>query len=340
MDWSAELLEAMGIDESRLPPLHPPSQIVGEVTNAAAAQTGLAKGTPVIAGMVDATAAALEAGAIQAGEAVEMTGQSTVLMICSDQPYLGRNLIPLGHAIAGKHLTVGAMVATGGSLRWFRDQLGETERRAAEMIGADAFELLSLEAGKSAAGANRLIFLPYMYGERSPIWDSHARGVFAGLSLATTRADLIRAIMEGAAYGLRHNVETAEEDGFYTTRLACVGGGSKSAVWNQIKADVLNKPLLIPKAAVGAPLGDAMLAAVAAGLFSSVEQALHQFVQPGISYQPDAAQVKRYEQYYRIYLSLYPALQGAFRELGKIDETATISRRDQGSSKAGDWRQA
>jgi xylulokinase len=317
----------MEVDVSRLPPLYPCSQVVGEVTGKAAEETGLAKGTPVIAGMVDATAAALEAGIIQAGDAVDMTGQSTVLTICSDQPYLGRNLIPLGHAIPGKHLTVGAMVATGGSLRWFRDQLGDAERCAAEMVGANAFELLSLEAGKSPAGANHIIFLPYMYGERSPIWDSYARGVFAGLSLATTKADLIRAIMEGAAYGLRHNAEIAGQDGFFIRSLSCVGGGSKSAVWNQIKADVLNKPILIPKAAVGAPLGDAMLAAVSTGLFSNIEQALLQFVQPGSTFMPDATLVKLYDQFYRIYLGLYPALQDAFRELGAIDDTGYIQER-------------
>jgi xylulokinase len=232
------------------------------------------------------------------------------------------------------------MVATGGSLRWFRDQLGESERRAAEMVGADAFELLSLEASKSPAGANRVIFLPYMYGERSPIWDSHARGVFAGLSLSTTKADLIRAIMEGAAYGLRHNAETAAQDGFFTSSLSCVGGGSKSAVWTQIKADVLNKPILLPKAAVGAPLGDAMLAAVATGLSNNIEDALLQFVQPGKTYRPDATLVKLYDQFYHIYLSLYPALQDAFRELGAIGESPVISGRVQEYSNTGDWRRA
>jgi xylulokinase len=288
--------------------------------------------------MVDATAAALEAGIIRAGEAVEMTGQSTVLMICSDQPYMGRNLIPLGHAVPGKHLTVGAMVATGGSLRWFRDQLGETERRAAEIVGVDAFELLSLEASKSPAGANRVIFLPYMYGERSPIWDSHARGVFAGLSLSTTKADLIRAIMEGAAYGLRHNLETAGEDGYFTRQLSCVGGGSKSAVWNQIKADVLNMPISLPKASVGAPLGDAILAAVATGLFRNLEQAQLKFVQPGKTYQPNTALVKLYDEFYHVYLGLYPALRDTFRNLGMIDESPLISARGQEFSNTGNWR--
>ncbi len=142
----------------------------------------------------------------------------------------------------GQYLVVGALVASGGSLRWFRDQLGEAERLAAPLLGVDPFDLLSQEAAASPAGANGVIFLPYMFGERSPIWDSAARGVFFGLSLATKKADLVRAIMEGAAFGLRHNAETAAGSGFEIARLACVGGGARSAVWNQIKADVLQVP--------------------------------------------------------------------------------------------------
>ena len=126
----------------------------------------------------------------------------------------------------GQYLVVGALVASGGSLRWFRDQLGEAERLAAPLLGLDPFDLLSQEAARSPAGANGVIFLPYMFGERSPIWDSAARGVFFGLSLATKKADLVRAIMEGAAFGLRHNAETAAGSGFEIARLACVGGGA------------------------------------------------------------------------------------------------------------------
>ncbi|MEZ4678140.1 MAG: FGGY family carbohydrate kinase [Caldilineaceae bacterium] len=248
-DWSELLLDRAAIDAAKLPPLADCAAVVGEVTRAAAAVTGLAVGTPVIAGMTDGTAAGIEAGLVHTGDAVEMTGQSTVLLICNDQPYLGRDLIPLGHAIPGKHLVVGALVASGGALRWFRDQLGEPERAAAASQNRDPFDLLCEAAAQSPAGANRLVFLPYMYGERSPIWDSDARGVFFGLSLASQKRDLIRAIMEGAAYGLRHNVAVAAAAGFALNTLACVGGGARSALWNQIKADVLQRPIRLPKAA-------------------------------------------------------------------------------------------
>lgn len=319
LTWSTPLLERMRLDPAHLPPLLASTAVVGEVTPAAASATGLIAGTPVVAGMTDGTAAGLEAGLLEVGDAVEMTGQSTVLLVCSDRPYLGKDLIPLGHAVPGRYLVVGALVASGGSLRWFRDQLGETEQLAAARLGIDAFELLSKAAAHSPPGANRLLFLPYMYGERSPIWDSDARGVFFGLSLATQKADLVRAIMEGAAFGLRHNVEAATAGGFPLATLACVGGGARSALWNQIKADVLNRPIRLPQVAAGAPLGDAMVAAVGAGIYGSLEEAVAQMVTKGEIYQPRAEFVDRYEALYQVYLGLYPALKASFKQLAAVN---------------------
>jgi xylulokinase len=317
-DWSDTLLDAMGLDRAKLPSVYPCSAVAGHVSQAAAAACGLAPGTPVVAGMTDGTAASLEAGLVRVGDAVEMTGQSTVLLICSDQPYLGDELIPLGHAVPGLHLVVGALVASGGALRWFRDQLGEVERATAAQQDLDPFDLLTASAAASAPGANRLIFLPYLFGERSPIWDSDARGVFLGLTLATEKRDLIRAILEGAAYGLRHNVEAAARAGFPLAALACVGGGARSALWNQIKADVLGRPIRLPRAATGAPLGDAIAAAAGAGLYPTVEAAVAQMVEPGAVYAPNPALAARYDALYAIYVTLYPALKTSFQALARV----------------------
>lgn len=317
-DWSDSLLDAMKVDRAKLPEIVSCSAVVGEVSHAAAVATGLAAGTPVVAGMTDGTAASLEAGLVAAGDAVEMTGQSTVLLICNDQPYLGDELIPLGHAIPGRHLVVGALVASGGALRWFRDQLGETERIEAAQRGVDPFEMLTEAAASSPPGANRLIFLPYLFGERSPIWDSDARGVFFGLTLASQKQDLVRAILEGAAYGLRHNVETAARAGFPLKTLACVGGGARSRLWNQIKADVLGRPVRLPRAAIGAPLGDAIVAAVGAGLYPSIETAVRQMVELGVDYQPRSEWAARYDALYKIYVGLYPALKASFHALAQV----------------------
>jgi xylulokinase len=317
--YSEALAGQMGLDLAQMPPIRPCAEVVGEVTAAAAAATGLAAGTPVIAGMCDGTAAAVEAGLLRRGDAVEMTGQSTVLLICSDEPYLGDALIPLVHGIPGQYLVVGALVASGGSLRWFRDQLGAAERLAGPLLGLDPFDLLSQEAARSPAGANGLIFLPYMYGERSPIWDSAARGVFFGLSLATKKADLIRAIMEGAAFGLRHNAETAAAGGFPLAALTCVGGGARSAVWNQIKADVLQARIRLPRGATGAPLGDALAAGVATGVYPSFDEAVRRVVQIEREFVPDSAWAGRYDDLYRVYIGLYPALKGSFQRLAALE---------------------
>jgi xylulokinase len=318
--YSEPLAGRMGLDLAKMPAVAACSEVVGEVTAEAAAATGLAAGTPVVAGMCDGTAAALEAGLTEVGDAVEMTGQSTVVSICADAPYLGRELISLVHAIPGRYLAVGALVATGGALRWFRDQLGEPERLAAQAQGIDPFELLSAEAAGSPAGANRLLFLPYMFGERSPIWDTDARGVFFGLSLASTKADMVRAILEGTAFGLRHNLEAAAAAGFRARTLACVGGGARSAVWNQIKADVLRMPIRLPVAATGAPLGDALAAGVGTGVYASFADAVARISRIQREFRPDAALTERYDCLYRVYTGLYPALQASFRELAAVDD--------------------
>jgi len=316
--WSMELIAAMGIDPAKLPPVVPCAQVVGAVTPVAAAATGLAPDIPVIAGMADGTAASIEVGLVRAGAAAEMTGQSTVLLICSDAPYRGNLLFPLGHPIEGLHLVVGAMVATGGALRWFRDQLGASEVTRAEQLGVDPFDLLGEQAAQSPPGANHVVFLPYMYGERSPIWDSTARGVFFGVSLATTKGDLVRAIMEGAAYGLRHNVETAAADGFPIAGLACVGGGARSALWNQIKADVLDQAVTLPGAANGAAMGDAIVAAAASGLYPSITAAVAAMVTAGPTFYPNLDRVPVYDSFYRIYRDLYPALRPSFHALAEV----------------------
>ncbi len=320
-DWSAELLAALELAPELLPPLLDCGAVAGSVTVAAAAATGLLPGTPVLAGMVDGTAAALEAGVLRPGHAVEMTGQSTVLLMCSGAPYRGRELFPLGHALADRHLVVGAMVATGGALRWFRDQLAGAEVAEAGRRGVEPFELLTAQAESSPAGANRLLFLPWLYGERSPIWDANARGVFLGLSLATTRADLIRAVLEGAAYGLRHNLATAAAAGVKVKSLVCLGGGARSRLWLQIKADVLQRPVwapAAPNAAGGAVLGDAILAAVSAGLHRDLESAVAAMTAPMVRIDPNPDAAPIYDGLFDLYRSLYPALQPAFETLAAL----------------------
>jgi xylulokinase len=159
-----------------------------------------------------------------------------------------------------------------------------------------------------------------MFGERSPIWDTDARGVFFGLSLASTKADMVRAIMEGAAFGLRHNLAAAAAAGFRARTLACVGGGARSPVWNQLKADITGMPIVLPGAATGAPLGDALAAGVGTGVYPGFAEAVARIKRVEREFRPDAVLAERYDRLYRIYSGLYPALRTAFHDLAAVDD--------------------
>lgn len=312
-EWAADALGELGIDARLLPPVRPCGEIVGAVTAEAAAETGLPAGTPVIAGTVDGAAAALEAGVAEPGVAAEMSGTSSVLVTSSAQVRFEPAFITMPHALPGQTLALAAMSASGASLKWLRDQLCR-ERPMAEGYG-----LLNAEA-ESAARRNDLIFLPYMAGERSPIWDSDARGVFFGLSLGTTRGDMIRAVMEGAAFALRHNIEIMERSGGRIGSLRLLGGTAKSAVWNRIKADILNRELDVLGESEGAPLGAAMLAGIAVGLYPNVRHVLAHARRSRQTVAPVGDLEPFYTRKFALYKSLYEQNAASFKALSHLTE--------------------
>jgi xylulokinase len=318
-NWHAPLCEACGVDPVQFPPVRPAHHLHGTVTPAAAAATGLRVGTPVYVGTVDGVAAAMEAGAIDPGVVAEMTGTSTVLMFPCAAPRTVPAFIALPHAIPGAYLLLGAMVASGASLNWYRDQFGLAEQQAAQLLNEDAFDLLTRQAANAPHGSEKVIFLPYMMGERAPIWNSNARGVLFGLSLATTRGAVIRAILEGTAYALRHNIEVAQAAGNTISELRSVGGGTKSDVWNQLKADILGIPVMLPEASVGAPLGDAVIAGVGAGVYQDVRREVRDLVRIKTTYEPNLATRRRYDDLYHAYRRLYERLIPEFDHLAGIE---------------------
>jgi xylulokinase len=210
------------------------------------------------------------------------------------------------------------MVASGASLRWFRDQLGEAEVQNAARLHVDAFDLLTEQAAAISLGSRGVVFLPYMAGERSPLWHTNARGVFFGLSLSTPKAALIRAILEGTALALYHNVEVAERAGIRLSEIRSVGGGARSALWNQIKADVLGIPVCLPEAPVGAPFGDAILAGMGLGLYPDVRRALRDIVRVKTRFEPNLENHSRYQVIYRIFRKLYEHLRNDFDDMAAI----------------------
>ena len=311
-EWSQALCSACGVEPAQFPEVIEAAAVQGEVTAEAAAATGLRVGTPVMAGTVDSPAAALEAGVAEPGIAVEMTGTSTVVIMPNDCGLTEPALIALPHALPEIHLLLGAMVSSGGCLRWFRDQLGQPEAQAALEQSADAFDLLTRQAAQAPPGSDGVIFLPYMMGERSPLWHTNARGVFFGLSLATGKAALVRSILEGAAFALRHNVEVAARAGAEVREMRSVGGCSRSDLWNQIKADVLGLPLLLPRTSAGSPFGAAILAGMGAGAFPDVRKALLEMVKLDRRFEPIQANREKYSRIYQVFRDIYAHLKDDF----------------------------
>lgn len=313
--WSPRLARLWGVPADWLPAIVDPSTVVGTVTAEAAAETGLTAGIPVVAGLVDGAAASLEAGVVRHGDVCEMTGQSTVINAAVDidgcRASTG-SLTVMPYPIPGHHLVFGSMVATGGILRWFRDQLGDAAGEPA------AFAQLDALAATAPPGGNGLVMLPYFLGERSPVWDADARGAIVGLSMATTRADLVRAILEGTSYGLAHNLAEMSRWGLRPDILRVVGGGAGGHTWNQIKADVTGLPVVLPRHAMGAPVGVAMVAGLGVGLVNDLAQAAADRFEAAQRIEPDPLHHTDYQARFEIYRGLYPALREVNAALARL----------------------
>lgn len=304
-DWSAPLASALGIERDRLAPIaapHSSAPLRPEV----AAELGIPTGMPVALGGIDGAMASLGVGAIHPGDAYDVSGTSEMIAVCLPQPVAAPELLARWHVVPGVWVLIGAISTPGAAWQWFAEQLMPEE---AEDVSA-LYARMTAEAAATPIGANGIVFLPHMMGERAPIWDPHARGVFYGLSLSTTRGDMIRAIMEGAAYAMRHLLELiAASSGQAVQRVVTVGGASRNALWRQIKADVWHVALATTPVCEATSLGAAMTAGVAAGIYADYEEAVRRAVPPTAEVTlPDAARHAAYEHSYRVYRRLYPAL--------------------------------
>ncbi len=317
--WSDELAELVGYDTDLFPPVYENAHVIGTVCEKAARLTGLSTSTAVVCGTVDGAAATLEAGAVDIGDAVEMTGTSTVLNICTDKWRDPGLLFEMYHGLKDVLMICGAMSTTGASLKWYKDNLYLEEAEEGSE-GSSPYALMSQKACKARAGSNKLIFLPYMAGERSPIWDSYSKGVFFGLDLNTKREDMIRAILEGSAYGLRHNIDEAKKIGVTIKELRSVGGGSKSDIWLKIKASVLNMPIIVPDISTGAPFGGAIIAGTGLGIYKNPGKFAKEVAKTKKIVEPDEEWHKVYDEMYEVYISLYKNTKNDLYRLANIQE--------------------
>ena len=318
--WDEMVAEELGISLDLMAPMFHSHEVVGTVTRRAAWETGLVPGIPVVAGGLDAACCTLGAGVVRPGQAQEQGGQAGGMSIQIDRPLIHPRLILGYHVVSDQWLLQGGTVGGSGTLRWFAQQIiGSREHFESDDDSEPSiFEVLSREAGEVPPGGDGLIFLPYMAGERSPIWDTKARGVFFGLSYDKTRAHMVRAIMEGVGFSLLHNLKTAEEVGVQAMELNSVGGAANSPVWTQIKADITGKTIHVPFSDHATALGAAILAGVGTGIYKSFEEAVGKAISIQRTHEPDPVNHEIYKVYYELYLELYENLKGSFVKLDSL----------------------
>lgn len=312
-EWDESMCDKLGIEIDMLPDIFQCHQVVGAVTATASQLTGIAIGTPVIAGGLDAACGTLGTGVIHNGETQEQGGQAGGMSCCIDSYHADKRLILSHHVVPNHWLLQGGTVGGGGVYKWFETNFGESERRLADINNTNSFYELDKQAETINVGSDGVVFLPYMAGERSPIWDAHAKGVFYGLDYTKTKAHMARACMEGVAFSLLHNIEIAETCGVKITELHAMGGAANSRLWTQIKSDVTNKKINVPSADTATTLGAAILAGVGVGVYTDFDEAVNRTIKITRSHIPDIENNKTYQKNYKIYLELYNSLKHIMR---------------------------
>jgi xylulokinase len=320
--WSEEMLGVLGIPASMMPErLVASSDVVGGVLPKWAERLGEPAGTPVVAGGVDAAVATLAAGATRPGQHVAMIGTSMCWgMLAPTEAsavHTRRSLVAMPHVVGGdKDLYVfGGASTAGASVTWFHEQF-YSDQAAGSTSASGLLVRLDAAAATVPEGSAGVVFLPYLMGERSPIWDADASGAFVGLSLYHTRAHLYRAVLEGVTFALRHNIESAREAGlgYLDDDLIVVGGATRSDLWMQVVADVTGHPVLTIAEDVEAALGAALLAALGVGLANS-EDVRKGWVTLRRRAEPRTAAQEAYDRAFGVYVGLYPALRDSMHRL-------------------------
>ena len=319
-DWSDEVLQRLDIDKSLLGKVYESPDVTGRITHQAADQTGLCIGTPVVGGAGDNAAAAVGTGVVRDGTAFTTIGTSGVVF--AHTSHLSTD--PKGRihtfcsAVPGAWHVMGVTQAAGLSLKWFRDNFCDAEKQVSAQMGVDPYMLMDKEAAQVPIGANRLLYLPYLMGERTPHLDPNARGAFIGLSAIHTRRDMLRAVMEGVTYSLRDSLTIFEEQHMHIDSMMACGGGGSSPLWRQMLADVFDCSVKTAVSAEGGALGAALLAGVGTGVYASVPEACDAVIRVNSEQGPIAENAALYQQYYALYTHLYQSLKADYATLAKL----------------------
>jgi xylulokinase len=318
--WSDEVLEKLAIDKSLLAKVYESPEVTGSITKEIADKTGLSTATIVVGGAGDNAAAAIGTGIVKDGRAFTTIGTSGVVFAHSSQVKID----PKGRvhtfccAVPGCWHVMGVTQAAGLSLKWFRDNFCSDYKERAVVKKVDPYDLMNEAVSKVPIGSNRLMYLPYLMGERTPHLNPECRGVFFGLSAMHTKEDLIRAVMEGVSYSLKDCNDILIEMGIQVNEMMACGGGGKSPIWRQMLADMYGCEVKTVAAQEGPALGVAILAGVGAGLFASVEEACDRFVRTQEYCQPIPQNRAYYEKGQKLYQSIYQRLKEQYHELSQL----------------------
>lgn len=308
--WSERIIEAAELDPAKLPELRQSIDVVGYVLSQVAPEIGVAPGTPVVIGGGDGMCAAVGAGVVREGTAYNYVGSSSWIALATKQPIFDPDYrtFTWAHLVPGMFSPCGTMQMAGGSYQWARDQLCSIEQQAAQSLGISPYELMNISAEKSPPGANGLIFLPYLLGERSPRWNPRARGAFVGLTVRHTRADMVRAVLEGITMNLRVILDAFTAQGAQISDMRVIGGGARGRFWNQMMADIYGIPvhrLAILQEATS--MGAAVAGGVGVGLYPdfSMSETMNEIAE---TFEPDPLSQSVYERIYPIFEAAYHAL--------------------------------
>ncbi|MBI4856096.1 MAG: hypothetical protein HY818_05070 [Acetobacterium woodii] len=310
MDWADNIIDAFGIDKEKLPKLVKPGDIVGKVTPAVAEKTGLAVGTLLVAGSGDQQCAAIGAGVIEDGYASLTLGTAGLLVVGTKKLVLEDvpGVMATSSALLGLFNLEGIQLGAASSYRWARDELAEIEVAFGKKIGMDPYEVMDYHIQKSPVGAKGIVFMPFLTGSGYPYWNPEAKGIFAGITFAHSKSDMIRSVMEGITLESKDMYENMKKSGVILKQLAITGGATKSEAWRHIIADMFGVPirkLEIPDATI---VGAAVIAGVGAGWFKDVTEGVSSMVRYLETIEPIPENVKRYNEIYDIYKNLYTAL--------------------------------
>lgn len=316
--WSEKICRIIDLPLKTLPPLCMPTDITGRVTAKAVSETGLAEGTLVICGTTDVTVEDYGAGAIRPGQCIVKLATAGNVNVMTARVTPNPLTLTYSHVVPGIWYTAAATNTAASAMRWFRDNFCFEETEKSKKTGVNAFQILEELVKPIPPGAEGLFFHPYLLGERSPYWDSDLRGSFTGISMTHNKAHFVKAVMEGVAFSLRDCFRLIEDMELDVSELILIGGGAKSDEWSQIICDVFGKKVTRP-AVTDASFGSALLAAVGAGAFTDVVDAVQKCVKTDREFTPDATVHRQYRQSFRFYREIHDNLRGIYHKLKNQD---------------------